>query len=401
MKNLRFKYIIFNVLLIFSCTLTLSAQPSDIYKKIEEILALQLPVQAASDFIDAEKMGNLSYLYPENPRIEVEYLRPNPRLKNQAFNYQISQEFEFPSVYSNRKHLAKAQNESLEIQLNAYKRDYLEKTLNAWSEWVFASKKVEFLKKQSNFAKKIQESTEKLFDAGQISILERNKAQVFSLNIEKNYQQALHEKLLNQNRLLQFNNGEVFEFLEEKYPVPYLDILYLSELENVENTNLALLQADKDIEANTLELKLKRSENLPEFEIGYIREQDIEVDFKGVSLGISIPIWKNKNATKTAKLKLKASQKEKENIQNQINQEIRQLFLLQELSQKYFQELDVEIKKADNQLLLEKAFQLGEITIIDFVTEQNMYSDLYEKYLETELNLSKTWILLYTNFYMN
>lgn len=401
MKQFWIKILILNTIVGFASIKTLHAQSSRLFEKVEELLDNQASVLVQQRYMEAEKMEYQTGIFPENPQVEFEYLRPNPRLRDQALNYKISQEFEFPTVYGSRKKLAHAKQGKADIQLSQYKVEFLKQTLLTWSDWMFLNKKAAFLKNQSELAKKIKESTEKLFSAGQINVLERNKAQVFYLNIEKQYQETLQEKLIKENSLKQFNQGEKFSFLEEVYPVPYFENFASQEGFSSENTNLELHLMNQNIELSKLEINLAKAENLPEFEIGYIREQDIEVDFKGVSLGLSIPLWKNKNKVKAQRLKLQAYEQDKELRTNLIQIEIENRILSQKLKQDYFQNLENSLNQSDNMQLVEKAFQLGEITVIDYITEQNLYNDLYEKYLETEWELSLNWIELYCLLYRN
>ena len=85
---------------------TLHAQSSRLFEKVENLLEQQPLVLTKKSFTEAEKIDFLTGINPENPNVEFEYLRPNPRIKNQVLNYKISQELEFPTIYGVKKKIA-------------------------------------------------------------------------------------------------------------------------------------------------------------------------------------------------------------------------------------------------------------------------------------------------------
>ncbi len=53
---------------------------------------------------------------------------------------------------------------------------------------------------------------------------------------------------------------------------------------------------------------MNRAEALPKFHTGYLSETVIDQKFQGISVGMSIPLWENKNKVQYAKANVLATE---------------------------------------------------------------------------------------------
>ena len=54
-------------------------------------------------------------------------------------------------------------------------------------------------------------------------------------------------------------------------------------------------------------VKLSKSESLPKISAGYMSESVLSESFRGVTMGISLPLWENRNRTSAAILHSQAA----------------------------------------------------------------------------------------------
>src|SRR5690606_3431553 len=115
-------------------------------------------------------------------------------------------------------------------------------------------------------------------------------------------------------------------------------------------------------------------------------EQDIEVNFRGITFGMTIPLWQKKNTTKATKLSTQALIGMEENTREQYVMSIDAL--QKRVSELYniMNELESTISETRGLELLKKALDLKEITILEYLVEQSMYFELTQKYLESKLS---------------
>lgn len=336
---------------------------------------------------DAQKMQNKTGLTLPNPQIGANYLRLKPRLKNQRFDYNISQSFEFPTVYGRRKSVSNQQIELVDTDIKVYRANLINQAINTYLLWVYYSELGEVLERQKNYAENIASSYQKAFEMGGVNILDRNKAKVNSVNAKKEFEINTVELNTVYQELIRYNRGKPFEDISPQFPDSDQGFFTaLTEQDRFINSNSELESISQQIELSETREKLTRAERLPEFSIGFMQEQDIEVNFRGITFGMTIPLWQKKNTTKATKLSTQALIEMEENTREQYVMSIDAL--QKRVSELYniMNELESTISETRGLELLKKALDLKEITILEYLVEQSMYFELTQKYLESKLS---------------
>lgn len=336
---------------------------------------------------DAQKMQNKTGLTLPNPQIGANYLRLKPRLKNQRFDYNISQSFEFPTVYGRRKSVSNQQIELVDTDIKVYRANLINQAINTYLLWVYYSELGEVLERQKNYAENIASSYQKAFEMGGVNILDRNKAKVNSVNAKKEFEINTVELNTVYQELIRYNRGKPFEDISPQFPDSDQGFFTaLTEQDRFINSNSELESISQQIELSETREKLTRAERLPEFSIGFMQEQDIEVDFRGITFGMTIPLWQKKNTTKATKLSTQALIGMEENTREQYVMSIDAL--QKRVSELYniMNELESTISETRGLELLKKALDLKEIIILEYLVEQSMYFELTQKYLESKLS---------------
>jgi hypothetical protein len=123
---------------------------------------------------------------------------------------------------------------------------------------------------------------------------------------------------------------------------------------------------------------------LPKLEGGYRSQAFAGQTIRGVHLGITVPLWENKNKVKHQKAHLRFNDLQVEEHHIEHHNEIQQLY------QKYaslaiaLKEYQQLMSAVNNTELLEKALELGEISSLQYFMEINYYYASYDKYLLLE-----------------
>ncbi len=123
---------------------------------------------------------------------------------------------------------------------------------------------------------------------------------------------------------------------------------------------------------------------LPKIEAGYRYQAILGEQYHGIHLGITIPLWENKNRVKFQEAQTLFSTVKIEDHKNQYYSKIQQLYeKYQNLNStliEYKQILDVD----NNRELLDKSLRLGEISAIQYLMEINYFYSFFDKYLQLE-----------------
>jgi outer membrane protein TolC len=109
--------------------------------------------------------------------------------------------------------------------------------------------------------------------------------------------------------------------------------------------------------------------------------------FQGVTVGVSIPLWENRNRMKQAKAALRTAESVLEDNKLQFYHRLQNLFIkakrLQQEAASYRQALSAY----NNEAFLKKALESGEVSLLNYLLEITYYYDAMQKMLESERDL--------------
>ncbi len=132
------------------------------------------------------------------------------------------------------------------------------------------------------------------------------------------------------------------------------------------------------------EIALTKALTLPRFETGYRYQGILGQNFHGLHLGITVPLWENKNRVAHQELQSIFYEGKTEEQRNRINQELigfyQQYLDLRESLEAYRQSLQAY----NSPELLDKALQAGQITSLEYFLEQSLLYDSRDQLLELE-----------------
>jgi outer membrane protein TolC len=157
----------------------------------------------------------------------------------------------------------------------------------------------------------------------------------------------------------------------------------------------ALESAQETVALHKKQVSLNKTLNLPSISAGYMSEQVVGEHFQGITLGVSIPLWENKNRTKQAKVAVRAAEHQQADAQQQLQAQFRKLYNraagLQHLAETYRHALAA----LNNTALLQKALEAGEISLLNYIVELGLYYDTVTRALEAERDFAKALAELY------
>jgi outer membrane protein TolC len=338
---------------------------------------------AARKLADAEKSGFQTGLTPDNPTIEYGHFPGNNDAMGTKTTYGISQSFDFPTVYSAKKKLAANQSKLSELEYQLFRQDKLLEAKLKFYDYAFLLKMKDEYQSRLAHSTQLYRSSQTNFDKGNTSILDLNKARIQNLKIKSNYQLVLQEiestrkelellagEPLEQADAIQLSGDElpllakVLEEVQEKKP----ELHYLKQAQMVAGTNV----------------KLAKQNWLPDLQLTYEGEKVPEGTYRGIRAGISIPLWKDKNTVQQAQARVQFESNRYDSritaILNETEKIYNQAFELQKIRLEYKQTLE----ESANVDFLDKALNLGQISVIDYFNELTYYYETMDAYLEIE-----------------
>lgn len=356
---------------------------------------LLLMVNDDSVFIEAEKSeaearalaakadNNL-----DDPELDYSFMPGVQNTSGKKHSYGISQNFGWPGEYIAKKKYAKLETEQAYTDYNAARQDFLLTIKLLCYEIVYYSKYAEVAKELMDNGEELYLSTLSMFDKGNATSLELNKAQINLASSKKEYNETVSRIKVSRDNLALLTgmtdiNTVNFRYVED--PDEDIEAICSEAMEAssaVRSAQLEAMKSEKNVAA-------VRGNTLPSFSVGVGGERTSKEDnFFGVTAGMSIPLWGGTNKVKSAKREQRASSMKSAIAQIETSSQIREQATGIGQMKESLGNYSIESIR-EGRRLLQKNFSLGNMAITDYLNDIQFYLDAENDYLTLELELHK------------
>ena len=384
---MKYLFLIFTALWVLSSNLfsqnTIDKILIEIEKNNTTLLALKMN-------IEAQKIGNKTNISLQNPEIGFNYLWGNPSVIGNRIDFSVKQTFDFPSAYTYKNQISNLMNEQAELEyLNQLKALQLETRLICIDLIYINALKQEFTKRLAH-SQNIAKSYKTKFDIGETNILEFNKAKLNLLNTRAEFESIEIKRNSLLSELSRLNAGQFIEFTDTVFEIPVIPEDFEQWYVVAENNNQTLAWLKKEIEISQKQVGLNRAMRLPKFQAGYMSERVVGTQFRGVSVGISIPLWENRYKVKYANANALAFESMMSDNKLQYYNNLKTLHTKAVGLQANVNDYRSNLILIDSSELLKKALDKGGISLINYILELSFYYESVNKLLELEMDLNKS-----------
>lgn len=373
---------------ISALCLSASVFCQDLYMPIlEQIEQNSTTLNALQEQMKAQKLSNKTGLTPADPEVEFGYLWGSPIAIGDKKDVSVSQTFDFPTVYAQKNKLSNLQNNSAEYEYKSQRMELLLTAKTTCIELIYYNALYELYSRQLDNARQIAETYEKMQTSGNANRLEYNKAMLNYTDFDNETKRVNLERKRLLSELTSLNGGIPITFDTKVFETPSLPSDFESWYTVAEARNPALQYLKSQVDVSNRQIQLSQALSLPKFSIGYSGEFVKGEEFQGITIGMSIPLWENKNQIKQAKAAAKASEQIEKDAKMQYYNRLKNLY--EEISQ--LQEniirYNTVLNQNDNEELLFKAYNGGELSLLDYLLEIEYYFDAQNKRLQAERDL--------------
>lgn len=376
------KTIIITMLVLFA-GITLNAQ-NNINPVLSSIEENNTTLKALREQAEAEKLQNKTGIFLDDPEVGFNYLWGSPTDIGNRTDFSVSQTFDIPTITGMKSRLANGKNNLVEWQYKADRMNILLEAKQYCIELVYYNSLLKELYLRLEHAQTIAKGYKDRMDRGDVSILEYNKVNLNLSTIQGEISRMEVEREALFAQLKRLNGGIEVVFNDSDYGNRELPLNFNEWYVQAEDKNPILAYVRNEIEVSQKQVSLSKAMNLPKFTAGYMSEKVVGQRYQGVSLGISIPLWSNKNQVKQAKAAVAAAQSReadtKQQFYSQLQIQYSKAMGLKTTADKYRQSL----ANVNNTILLKKALDAGEISLLDYMVEMGLYYDNVNQTLAAE-----------------
>ena len=384
------------LIITIALCLPIGMQAQSIEQVLQSIEQNNKELQSQAQLSKAQKMENRTENNLPDPTLTYSSFYKNGVGPGHGTEFVATQGFDFPTQYITRNRQATLENESIDLQQQAARRDILLQAKLLCLDLIQLNQLNELMQIRMKNANDLQAMYEKRLQTGDANALEVNKVKMETMNVKTEVAQnnAAHRTAL--QTLLAMNGNLPLEFSATTYP-------QVKEINDYNTLRDEVIASDLDLQAlgyaaraAEKQVSVDKQNWLPKLEAGFRRNTDTGTSMNGFVVGGSIPLFSNRKKVQIAKAQAISAQLLKEDTQLEKEGELMSLF-------NEMQQLKDAMKAYDVPLmhhtlgLLKQALQEGHLSLIEyFVEAEGIYKNL-QAYMQLENQYQKVLANIYKN----
>jgi cobalt-zinc-cadmium efflux system outer membrane protein len=377
----------FKILTILICSTVSSFAQTSIEQLLNEIEKNNKSIIAEKQYWESQKLSYKTGLTPDNPKAEIDYMAGRPEGAGNQRDIVVTQGFDFPTSYGRRKSLSNEQIGNIDNQMNAFRQEILLEAKLLCVQFIYRGKLQNHLRQRLNNADRLLAATNQQIERGETNILNVNKVKLLQLEINNQSDLNATEIKTIQHKLDELNGGIPLN-TEGIALGPEIVLPRFEEIDSLIEANDPVVKVKRqEREISAKQLSLTKSLTMPKLEGGYHQQAILGQTYEGVHFGMTIPLWENKNKVKTQQAKLAFSELALEEHRTQHYFENKQQYEKYLHWRNTYGEYNAILGSANNEELLNKALEHGEINLIEYLMETRYFYDAINRSLEAEREL--------------
>lgn len=354
-------------------------------------------LQALRKRTEADQYGYKAERALEAPEVGFDYLWSSPADVGTRKDISVTQSIDVAALAGARGKLADSRTELSDIQYNIERQKILLEAKQLYIRIVYCNAVNAELSSRIARSEQIEAAYRDMQARGETDMIEVNKARLAYLS-QKN---ALARNMVERESLLSelqgLNGGEPVEVnasvisTDEVLPADF-GAWYAEASQQI--PELAYMK--KNVDVNAAEARTAKMANYPSLTAGYMAELVKGSNFRGLTLGLSIPIWSVRSKVRQANASCEAAKLEERDAVTKTYNSFKALYDrakgLQEISAELSSSLAVS---TEAMALTEHKLKAGDISLIDNIMELSLYYSLADEVLATSCDYALVLAELY------
>lgn len=363
------------------------ADAQDFSSILKSIEANSTRLESARIKGKAENLDSKDLYTLEDPEVGFDYLFGAEGIGHRI-GFEVSQGFDFPTVISQKRKMAKEMQRVSELKYLSERQQLLLNARKLCIQVVYCNAIMDHLDEDLEETTAMSKAYETLFDKGEATAIDRNKAHQAFLFFKTEYDEflAMRENLLNELKCL--NGGNAVEISDTAFVFSPLSNDFDGWLAQNIGLHPELQLAEGELQAEKQSLKVAKGSRIPGFKIGYTGEFTREEKYQGPTIGLSLPLWGSGRKVKVAKLHVEAAEKSLEDTRLHLTTQLRGVYREALQLQDTYLRYRKHLTECDNSELLKKSLDSGQITLLQYLQERQFVHEMHEKILIAERDLA-------------
>lgn len=360
------------------------SQDKNIGELLNEIEQNNTELKSYQSFIESQQLENKSTNNLPDPQLLGYFLPFGDNATGNYTEYEISQSFEFPTVYGSRSKWNDLKAMQLQTSYAKKRQEVLLEAKTVLIELAFLQKRKAIETERRTQSKQVFDQVQELYDKEQVGILDLNKAKIAWIQEQFVVEQIESEIQIVLSKLKTLNGGNAIDGFTPNTGLP-IEAAAVETLWQEKLANDPSLQGLKAAETASLQkVKLEKNKVLPNVALGYNYQGVSGSHYSGFYGGLSIPLWNNRNKVKAAEADYEYQQSNTQVVTALLYAQFQQTYNRYELMLEKYNEYQTTMGNLNREQLLLKAYMLGEYSFMNYYVELQFYRNASDKMLQME-----------------
>ncbi len=369
--------------------------PQALKNLIDELQGNSLSLKSIHTAEEANRLEYQTNLFLPNPELGFNYLWSSPVAMGNRRDVSLVQRFDFPTAYIYRSDLSDLQIKQsiLAEDLAALEMRYEISLL--YYELVYRGQMEQEWSVLEEHAEQLTQAYQQRLDAGDIGLMELHKVELNGLKVanQRNSLQTEIDQLLLDLKVR--NGGKLVELNASEWDLVSLPASFDDYYLELRAKNPLLMQLENGISMAQKQVQLQKALRLPRWSAGYMDEYTVFQNVQGISVGMTLPLWEQKNKVKWAKANQLAAESALEEYELYFRVEAEKAYrtaLKLDAQIRLFEEKMAQLNQLDR---LGKALDSGQISLMEYLFEINFYTENTMSLLKLKRDLRIAWVNLH------
>ena len=343
--------------------------------------------------MEAQRSATAAEPLLDDPSVSFEHLWASRTGEGNRWNMSLSQELPL-GQYGVRRRIRGFVGDTLEARWLLQRQRWMLEIQQLCAEVVYANMQLAHYAHCVDMAQQVADAVARRMELGDCGVIEYNRAQLELVALQ-NRQQLL--RTLRDSRLMMlrtYNDNAAILLTDTVFPAVVLADNFEDWYDQVHRQAPELQMAATHSQLQYEQYRLTRRESLPRLTAGVVAEYEADCLFRGVAVGVNIPIWNRRRQVGGARLGWQTAQQDEQQVERELSGRLRMLFSRVQALSTEVDRLSEQCARYDSEALLLKAFMAGEISLESYLRQVEFFHDTERAVIDARYELECAWLEL-------
>lgn len=360
-------------------------QTSSFISQLREVEQNNTTLKALRAEAEARKLDNRTGITLADPEVGYKRMWEGAEQTGNLTELTVEQSFDLSTVLGYKSRTADTHNLLVDDEYRVVRMDILLEAHLACIDLVYYNALAIELDRRLLYARRVVEVEKRRLETGDTDILSYNNVSLSLAALEAEKARVATEQEVIIADLTRLNGGLPIGAIGGEYAPAVLigdfDSWYAEAMAC--SPTLALARTGREVAKS--ELVLSKSQHLPTLSAAYINERHTIGDrSQGLAVGMSIPLWANKNRVRSARAALQAAESHEVDAEQQLRSQLRIGFERVQGLQRTATLYRTALTEANNTALLQQAMDEGYISVLEYLQGIELYYDYLDRSLSAD-----------------